>query len=344
MPYSVVSASTRADLLAAIATFASSNGWTVEYNVTGELGLSKLNCHVALSDGGTVSESDQINGGTVTDGFIFGALGSSLTASNHHYYGHPDSVVTTSGDSDRVTINDLAGPFSNVYLFTDSSTSSTYIHVVVQSSTGRYTTFSFGNVNKMGFSHANVGYLIGCNYTWWNNYSNTASALFYPNNIAGIHGLWILSRPTYNAYVPSGVLDTALGFPSGVQMLGSATSNFLMSLLNTTQSMSAAVGSPLDHFHVSENEATTGGAPMWPLPCIYSVSDSSLRCMLGMLPDICLFSMTGFSPVEVVAYGTENWQIFPFKSQGSHANSNTGINPLAAVNTENFALAIKQVA
>jgi hypothetical protein len=342
MPFTVVSATTRADLLSAIATFATSYGWTIEYNVTGELAMTNSNCHVALSDGGVTARTDSINGGTVNDGIIHGAIAESITTSNHHFYGHPGSIVTTSNDSDRIISNDLTGPFSNVYLFTD--TAHTYLHCVTQSSSDRYSLMSFGNLNKLGMSHADVGYAFGEFYTWWPNNSSVINSLFAPNDISSPYHYIGMFLETYSSHVyfPSGVIDTSLGFPSGSQQVSGSS---LKNVFNRSQAAMSGYtqGYLLDHYHFIDNDTTTGGAPLWPIPIRFSYNSGAISCHLGIFPDIFLFNMSGFAPKATITYGSETYQIFPLKAQGSYANSKLGSSPTQYSNTQNFAIAIKQI-
>lgn len=349
MPYQVTSGTTRKDLLTALESFASTNGWTTEYDditTNGELALSKGNCHFAVSDGGVVAQTDSINGGTVDDGRLEAGLAASITTTNHQYYGHPGSLCTIDNDSDTWRTNDLTGPFSNIYFFTDSATSSTYIHCVVQSSSNRYTFFSIGNLDKLGMSHADIGYMIGTYYVWWPNHTDYSDYSIYgPNNIGcpyhyfGAFGDRLLAQ----LYIPSGVLDTALGFPSGALQIGGASDPFAMQTFNREQQYVSEPGSPLDHFHVVQNDSTTGGAPLWPLMSGYYSDTYDLRCFLGMYPDVCLVNMTGFYPTEVVTYGADDWQIFPVKAFGDSENANLGVSPESDVNSEFYAWAIKRI-
>jgi hypothetical protein len=349
MPYSVVSGTTARDLLAAIRTFAAANSWTVEYDdvsANGELGLSRLNCHVALTDGGNTSVTDAVNGGSLNDGRIYGGIGSSITTSNHHYYGHPGSIVTINGDSDRVVINDVQGPFSNIYLFTDAT--GRYINVAAQNTSDRYTHISFGNLNKIGMTHADIGYLSGQNYTWWPNVADYSANSGYGANWPGYsgHNQGFVGNSNLHLYTPNGVLNTAYGFASGDQQTGgqSATGAQTILYLSEFGFGTATTGRLLDHFHVCGNEATTGGAPLWPLPVSFADDSSDIRCLLGVLPDTCLFNMTGFSPKQIVTYGSDDWQIFPLKAAGSYENSNFGANAAYPANTYKFGLAYKRAA
>lgn len=349
MPYQVTSGTTRKDLLTALESFASTNGWTTEYDditANGELALSQLNCHFAVSDGGVVARSDLINGGTVDDGYLNAGLAASITTSNHNYYGHPGSIVTTSGDIDKLSVNDLTGPFSNIYLFTDSSSSSRYIHCVIQSSTSRYSFFSIGNLDNLSMSHANIGYMMSNYYVWWNNHTDySANASFGPNYIGCTsHGLGLFgSRQTAQLYIPSGVLDTALGFPSGALQIGGWSEPFALPIFEGSQTFNSVPGDLLDHCHLVQNDSTTGGAPLWPLPSGYYDSTVGLQCILGVYPDICFINMTGFYPGEVITYGSDEWQIFPIKAFGQSANANYGASPLPDPNSEFYAMAIKRI-
>ena len=210
------------DLLAIIRSFAVGQGWSVSYDqitAKGQLGLSKLNCHVAIgslrnsgdtADANVFSRTDSVNGGTLTDSIIGLALGTSLTASNTKYWGHPGSIVTTNTDGDLVQVNDLTGPFSNVWLFSD--TGGNYIHIVVQSALERYTSFSFGNLDVKGATVPRCGYTTGMFHTWWPNNAvfsnNTAYDANDPGDASHLWGL-VGRNSSVNFHIPTGVLNTS---------------------------------------------------------------------------------------------------------------------------------------
>lgn len=355
MPFDVTSGTDRADVLTELESFAATYGWTTVYDeisIDGQLGISNGNCFCALGDGSTTLRTDSVNGGSLTDGFVFGALGTSLTAGNTQFWGHPGSIVTSSGDTDRVEINDLAGPFSNIYLFTDDA--ETYIHCVVQSSADRYTFFSLGNLNKNGLSHSDIGYLTGMSYVWWPNAADfSANSGYAPNNIGNAtHSLGFLGHSETNFFIPNGVLDTAFGFSSGdIVIASSGVSDRMFALWRRSGSALASVaalagftaGAILDPFFVVGNDQTTGGAPLWSIPYFFYDSSSAVQTYLGDLPDVRMVNLTGFASKDIVTYGSDEWQLFPIKAFGDSEASNWGSNPAYPANTERYGIAIKRV-
>lgn len=360
MPFEVTSGSDRRDLLAEIEDFASTYGWTTEYDdivSSGQLALSNSNCHVALTDTGTTSQTDAVNGGSVTDGHITAALATSINTGNQNFHGHPGSIVTSAGDGDRVITNDLAASLSNIYLFTDAA--ETYVHCVVQNASNRYTFFSFGNLDKKGMTHADIGYLLGCNYTWWPNVATFAANSNYgPNNIGFTsHALGHIFSPgnvlvtfgsAANIHIPSGVLDTVLGFSSGVQMVTAANIHEPVGVVSSVRPdglAPASVSGIMSNAARIMNSSATGGAPLWPVPVIYlaGLAEASLSCYLGEIPDVAYVNMQGFAAKDIVTYGSDDWQLFPIKALGDIEETTHGNSPASPANTAQYGIAIKRI-
>jgi hypothetical protein len=350
MAFQQTSSSDWRDLLSIIKSFATGQGWTVVYDSIsskGQLGIEKGSCHLAIgstrnsadtADANLFNRNDLINGGTVPDAMIVGALGSSLTAGNTHYWGHPGSIVTTFNDIDAVDINDLVGPFANVWLYSDSTGS--YIHVVVQSGADKYTHFSFGNIDKKGKSHPDVGFFVGCNYIFWPNSSSISSG-YAPNDFSsGLHicGTFF-EGGSAQIFLPDDVVDSTYGFTNGAF----ATNSFLKVLTrgnNISYHEANASGWILDYTLAYANEPVTGGVPLSPIPCIYT--QGGLHSYLGELPDVRLCNIDNLNPGQEIVFGSDVWQVFPYKRKGSQNNTFDGVDPLQYLNTNVVGLAYKK--
>lgn len=360
MPNLQTTASTRAALLTAIKTFAVSNGWSLSYDDisgSGNLGIVNSSCALALFDDGAISRTDSINGGTVADGLIKGALGTSLTSTNHNVFGHPGSPEVLANSGFAPIGNDYAAPFSNVWLFADALGS--YLHCVTQIS-DRYTLMSFGNLNKLGMTHADIGYLCMNFFTFWPNQTAANNSQYGPNRLSatanGAHSYGVLFEnftTTLSIRIPANVLDTTFGFVATDRVLpasGSVNAAPLrvFSRYDTqAEALSTSGGgaSPaaLDHFWTIGNSPVTGGAPLWPIPALFSEGSGAIFTHLGDLPDLRLIRLQGFNPQDEFSQGTDTWKVFPFKRKDVFNNTNLGTTPAQSANTLDWGFAIKKV-
>lgn len=369
MAHTQTSGTTRKDILSAIKTFATANGWTATYDdisASGNLGLTKGNCAVALTDGGTTTPVDAINGGTVTDGFIFCALGTSLTLSNKNYFGHPGSIAATAGAGNgRCTINDLAGPFSNIWLYANST--GDYIHVVIQSSSSRYTYFGFGTLNMLGQTVSPVAFLVTTQWGWWPNATPVTASNYSPNNPAAFSAvspgntsfqghqvgfLWETSTQErgFHLRIPAGVLDGGAGFTTTDRCIASFVElafNRVALLSQGAQSGLISGGSialPCDAIMALPNVPTTGGATLWSVPCLFSEAATpspGIYTHLGDLPDFRLTAMGGLNAQDTYTIGSDSWQVFPWKHKDIFSNTRNGATPTQFANSINYGIAIK---
>lgn len=362
MAYQLTSASGWRDLLSVIKTFALANGWTSVYDqiaAKGQLGLSKGNCFCALgatrnsgntADANTFNRSDLVNGGTVPDAEIRMALGTSLTAGNTKYWNHPGSLATTETDNDTVIVNDLVGPFANVWLFSPADGNA--IHVVVQSSAERYTSFGFGQLDVKGLNQPRCGYCVGSDHTWWpDNADWTQNSSSDFNYVRGSHRWgWWGQAIAQNTMIPAGLLN--LAYTWGVAppvCLGLSSPTISQQITpgdrpNDFRTSSRATGM-LDQFLAFNNQATTGGVVLHPFPWIYEngTSDTGIAAWLGEIPEARMVNMTGINPGQEIKYASDIWVAFPWKQKGIFDNSNFGPNALPICNTQEYGIAFRKI-
>lgn len=362
MPYLVTSAATIRDLVAVICNFAQTNGWTVVYDqaaAKGQIGLSKGNCHVALGEErnsadtatNTFTRVNAITGSVTSDQWLVMALATTgLTAGNTRYWGHPGSLVTAWNSDGRVAVNDLTGPMNTVWLFTDSP--STAIHVVVLSAANRYQHFSFGVLDKRGLTHADCAYAVG-QLTTWIPTANDANGGFInnlnrPNNPPNDGHTWGFfsgnrgfSYDNRNYMIPAGVLNTSLGFVDGPFVTRDITGSFdpYVTLDPTPDG-----GAMLNIMSGVRNQNVLGGVPLFSMPTLHFRTISGLLYQyLGDLPFIRLCHLGTMNPETIIKYGSEEWQLFPWKQKGSLSSAAGGNSPQPVVNTLDYAFAYKLI-
>lgn len=361
MAFQQTSASDWRDLLSVIAAFAVGQGWTKVYDTistTGQVGLSKDNCHVAIgefrSDTTALTpetHDDLVNGGTIQDARIIASLGTSLDPNNPWYWGHPGSPQTNYGSTSTQRnwchFNDVIGPISNVWLFSDAQ--GDYIHVVAQGAAERYTHFSFGSLDRKGMTHPKPGYVTGVYWTWWpDDVDGPADSTYSPNDIADANNDTFLDLTiySYHCFIASGTLNPNLGFTDGPFVSRTSMMNPLALGNNKathTGGVTATTDHMLDYFLAVENQMTTGGVPLMSLPFIYTGGSASETCFMGEMPDVRIVSIRNLNPGQEIKYGNEVWQVFPVKRKTEHAETKSGTNPGEEASSYKWGLAYKKV-
>lgn len=332
------------DLLQVVHQFAVDQGWTSIYNdsVNDQIGIENGNCKLTMGvqpGQNPITRNDVGSGLTFNDAVLYMVVNETITPSLQQFWGHPNSIVTVNNDPDVNFINDLAGSFANVWLYSDAT--GTYIHCVVQSAAERYTTFSFGFLDDQGFTVPDVAYCAGMWYEWWSNNASAGSLSNIQNEVsANGHTIGLFNNGELMIFVPSGVLDTTLGFTDGPKqyLAFRETCSRLTLASDALRDQSAAI---LDYFRTIDNQLVTGGTPIHSLPVLYS--ENSLEVILGVFPDIKLVSMDGINPGQEITFGNDNWQCFPLKQYGEEQASREGSNPLLAPNSVNYGWAIKKI-
>lgn len=355
MAFQQTTASDVKDLLSVINSFAQSQGWTEVFNdivANGQLGIEKGNAHITLGEKpgeNPIARTDEVNGGTVNDATLYMVANHSINPATQTYWGQPNSIITSQTDDDNVFNNDLAGSFSNVWLYSNATGS--YIHVVVQSSANRYTSFSFGVLDKKGMSNPDVAYVSGMFYEWWpgvNPYAGTISAAWiYPTSVEHAIGFFgendLTSSVRKNGvmlFIPDGVIDPVLGFTDGdFQTLS------IDRIMQRGDDKDFAIvngdGKMLDHFLAVDNSLTTGGIPMSGLGVRYI--ENNITTYVGDYPDVRLVNMTNINPAQEIKFGADTWQCFPLKRKGDRSETTFGVNPQPNTNSIEYGIAIKKV-
>lgn len=363
MAYQLTSAAGWRDLLSVIRTFALANGWTSVYDqiaAKGQMGIQKGNCRIAMgstrnsgdtADANTFNRTDVINGGTIPDAEISFALAQTLVAGTTRYWGHTGSLVTTATDGDRCTVNDLAAAnFPNVWLFSPADGNS--IVVVVQTAADRFVTFAFGELDVRGLDQPRAGFCCGASYVFWPNQTNVADASYGPNNPGlGNNPQGMLGDSgQLNCFIPTGILNTSYAHGITPPVIVANTSPGIYTSMNRQTSRSSQVSSNtagrlMDFFMAVNNQSTTGGIPLHPLPFFLEngASESGIMTWLGEIPDVRLVNLQGLSPGQEIRFASEIWTVFPWKRKGNPENMRGNVNPQAPVNTGDYGWAIKKV-
>lgn len=326
MSYSLVSATDPKDLLQKIVDFATAEGWTIEYNeaagigaVGGQIALSSGSCHVAIGEQTStlnpIAVTNAFLGTNFNDGRLYMALAKSITTANKQFWNHPGSLVTTATDGDRMIINDVWGPLTEVHFFGDEN----YINVLIKCAADRYTHFGFGNLDRLGMTVPQTGYAIAMYFEFWNttgapqiNVNLTATNRFPYNEPANNSSLQI--------NIVDDTLDTTIGFANLAAIVGAAN---VLTIMRTATQVNYSDGSQQngpnfinDMYGNQRNQPTTGGVQLHRIPIFYKLTDLSLWCYLGEIPDLRLCHIEDLAIASEWEYGADNYKVWPWKRKG----------------------------
>lgn len=363
MAYLLTSATGVDDLLNQLGVFAAANGWTVQYNASGQLGVYKGDCKVAL---GKRTSTPDINrqmlrsGGTVVDTPIAGTLCTAFSGTDV-FSGHTGAPALT---VNYVWTNDWNGPFTEVHFL--SGADNDYIHVFARTVAtspridDRWSCLSFGFLDQVGMSGPKIPYLTGTWFEFWENSSSPTSNNYSPNRPSSSG-----SFPS-NAQSTSGSASTGHSFAFGAIGNGSQLQYFsshfgiISGFLDESifaSPPSVAYGQ-LGNRHVHDKNSnirsttpyamvgdianfaspqlTVLGNTLIPAMCFYGTSHNLPLCFLGQYPGMRWFDMTNLSAAEEFEVNTDTWIVFPFKQKNSESEvANTG-----PINTWKYGYAI----
>ena len=337
MAYSLTSAANPKALLAEIVTFAAAQGWTTEYNhadgsgssVGGQIALTSGNCHIAIGEQSATQNPIAVTGGN--DARIYMALATAIVPATIQFWGHTGSIVTTATDTDRVIVNDIAGPMDEVHFFGDS----TYITVAIKSAAQRWTTFSFGNLNMKGMASPASGYCWGSYHEWWNIDALSTTNRYYNVTLGSPNDLMPNSVAVegggLSLMIPATLLDSAYGFTATAHVITKRSTNkplgmtYFVTRVEEGEGDNGAASTLLDHVTQIRPQSTTGGIPLFAFPMIYLNPTVDLTSYIGELPGIRACRTTMNSPGDIITYGVEEYFVAPWKQFGTlYDSGNTG--------------------
>lgn len=344
MAYSQVAAANVQQLLDAVVTFATANGWAVEYNEAAadgkQVALSSGVCRVALGE---------MPGNPYGVPLPFGQdarFAMSLTGAfgvGKNYWSH--DYVDTPGDYRRVVVNDVLGPMPSVQFFGDARS----VFCVVQSSPNRWATFGFGMLDRAG---GDVAFCGGHHHAFWPNVDQNAQMVsragqFFHGPTA-TNGQWGCGL---SVFVPDGILDPAFGFSDGpvfaVYALPDAARDTLMapwlavSELPQNGSDNQGAGIAETAWYTTPT-LTTGGMPAITVPIIAAAKNNGNLSFLGNLPTVRLCRAPNTPPGDVVLYGDTEFVIVPMKQKGVISDTRWGGIDNGQPNTLDFGYALQK--
>lgn len=366
MAYATGTGSNQQDFLDAVRSFGLGLGWTInKFDTTNKLlYMSKGLCRICLEwFNVSVTVWNGATSSSVSEGRIIGSLVQTIGTTNDWYaFAGGATAPNTTGRTGGPTLmmSNMQGPYVGWFLF--SNATGDYIYAVVQTSADTYTYLGFGNADKGGLTHSGAAFAFSDGgKTWYRDSSPASTVVTSPSLIYNKPGsggnFFAASVDRFNTACFHIYTENALpaGFLNNV-----ASASFFANLTNSRNSQTAMplktrgraydtpsiwpTSSALSaHLHdcviTMSAPGYTSFVPMLGIPLIFVNSVFSLACAVGSVPDLRVLNMTGMSPQQELALGSDTWKVFPQLRQADWSSSLV----TEAPSSGQYAFAVKKI-
>lgn len=308
MAYETGASTSVNDLLTKIATFASAQGWTINYNGARTSGTGNA---VQLSKNGY--------------SFTFYSDTATLTGVDpkpwigcyaHDAYSAGNGTENQANGSSKSYTNNMAGPFVAYHFFAGD----TYFYVIVEVSTGVFKHLGIGVLTKFGT--VTTGQFIYA-VNWYYNYNSGANG--YLSLATDLYHRYAFDEAeSGNGNAPYGTqfrADNDSTTPKWCSPFGRATAwtfwgGVRSNGQNLNQSLMAQTNNPSAY-----TQRTTFQQ------CLLASSRTGgFRSICGYPPNVRYANMTNFTAGDVVTFGAEQWKLFPvIRKNGAAGEPNSGV-------------------
>jgi hypothetical protein len=306
--YQKGTATTLADLLTQLHTFAGANGWTSDQLDTagGSWALHKGN--VFVSARWTVATPVAMSMHQAL-GYTGGNQPGTHPNDSGNGYNATTSHVTTLLDDERHVSDIGNGPFLSYHFFEQDS-GPAYLHVGVEFATGAFRHLGFGNIEKVGTWTGGeycYGHMMGgsTNHTPIDiSESALLDGLYTATGMpmaATVHCEGLTGQPGAGKWGVIGGTTTAVS--TGLDTAGIARERI----------RGGYRGGPVARsFGVFNGSSLTGLIPMYKIPIWHAESVATTRRhLLGYLPDVRGINIRNFSAGEEVTVGADTYVMLP---------------------------------
>lgn len=297
------------ELISEIYTFAVSAGWIGLYKTTStddpQIGL-KLNdiyYYMGRKMYGTGLDYlpkilTLLDGSKYSDFRMGFSLGTGFSKNINRYKPQPGMVGSIHDTG--CWFNDLGPPYKKVWFFSSNNSKKNYIHVVVQTNEERFCHLIFGELTNCGENVPQSGYITAPRFVL------DPAAYQLPMSFQKQMSSWFTTE-NIQIYIKPGVVK----------------SDFTTASIYQDSTVSLAFNQHklyryrlLDVISQINNSETTGGVPLFTMPCIlYDSEGASKYNWLGEYPDIRLCTLSNLDPGQEISYGGETWIVFPIKKK-----------------------------
>lgn len=263
-----------------------------------------------------------------------------------------DATAKVASATTSCRIPNMGFPITDWHIYSDSGPGKpNYIHVVCRHSnmvdSDIFNHFSFGELDKGGFSHSGVAYAASSGRrcyldtasrgNTWNTQMEMTGGLFghWSGYMSGTIGLGLTYSPMTSAVdspnqtimflidptipvVPSsgtwiqpGVLGKRTDLLDVANLTYQTASQ--VNFVNTFLSMSEYQIGMIASAHMYDSQIYSGGVTLMPIPMVLmnGAASSSMIIIPGSFPGIRACSMDKFSPKDEITYSTDTWQLMP---------------------------------
>ena len=309
-----------ANLLASLATFVATVGWTVHTTTgdgTGGTG-GYGNVQLSISSDGIVINLLPTN---ALGGSLLGQPALTWIGTGTPYYAHTGSPNASGTLNTVAMMNGIGTGVGTGYSFYANNSSPRYVHVVAESSAGVYAHMSFGTLDKAG-TFTGGGYLSG---------SSVGAGTTSIRSPFGGKGSRVTTATGTNwIYVP-GLIGESGGWNQNFGGLGYQNNN------------GVCANDGLWYPGIDPTTQRTPLAPIicfsWDVPTSTAINRSHI---LGRVQDARSLSMRNRDPASTLIIGSDTWRVFPWRTKldvGGDANTiygfsssvpqNSGLNGIA---------------
>lgn len=327
-------------VMSVLETFAAAQGWTINYNTYPYLSLDKGDCfaNFYFDISQTVDDTENTGSATAPDYRIRGCLASSFSSISppaNQFLQQPGSLphfysITNPEDQSLMVSNDWTGPYSQYWLFSGGDGDPDYIYMVVQKANGRFCYVGFGNVDKKGITYTGGAFMDGILWNWW--FRNGSAPDIVDNRGSGQGSdsqsgdhTWIgQSNGNHQLYLgdlksttpPMGASDGQTNgrnnhYTIAPMMAQNGSYNPNLGLLSVMNTNTALWLHPI--FYLGPNPIN-GSTPLFEIP-LFQQADAGVQRLffVGSLSGRRYCSMINRLEAEELAFGSDNWMVFPFK-------------------------------
>jgi len=299
------------DLLGEIRTFLAATGdWTIHRDLlTPDEGVASGGRILVVSNGdvlaGLRSTTTGVGAGRL---YLFDGIPPYSGTPNLDALPGNSGISLTDGEynsatpaSARVFTSAFSGPFPTAFLFSDDP--STYCHVVVEVTAGKYRQLMFGNLHKFG-TWTGGGYY--ASHRWDTGSSNIDVPNSSTHTVPFDSGSSLQSGGMWTIHYEGG------GFVWGAPLQGTLNG------VHRRRVRGSVRGGCGNLFRSIQESAFSGLVALNPItvwPVTTTDTPITTRCA-GRVPDVAEINMRHFAPGESYFIGSDEWIVFPAATKG----------------------------
>lgn len=209
---------------------------------------------------------------------------------------------TSIGDAGRVAQPAFAGPFPTMKIFTNNP--STYCHVVIEVSAGRFRHLAFGNAIKFGTWTGGGYYALTC----WNQTADFAHFIDDPGTLhAGLFDSALVPQ-NFTLHYEDGATAYKWRTPQEITLNG----------VLRRQCYGSMRGGFGQAFRNRQSTAWSGFMNLVPItlwPRTTTDSPATVRCA-AQIPDLFEVNMRFLTPAQILTIGASDYYCFPISQKG----------------------------